>query len=191
VRSRRGWLAALLAAAVIGLAVAAAVVWGDDDEATSTSSTTTSSTEPSTTTSDSPPTSDATTTTSTAGVAPERVTGVEAYPGGGSGEIELRWDATAGATGYRVLRATSSDGAFETAAEIDVTTGETTAAPGVANIWSASHSYLPGDGALDQPDGSPWFRYVETGAAERCFEVVASGPGGDAPASEVVCSSAQ
>jgi hypothetical protein len=115
---------------------------------------------------------------------------VTAGPGGGSGEIVVRWDAVAGATGYRVLRSPDPDGTFAAVAGIDVTTGAATASPGVTTIWSAGHTYVPSGGTLSAPDPSPWFEYVEVGGPRnRCFRVVARNAVGDGPASATACGS--
>ena len=103
--------------------------------------------------------------------------------------MELDWDAAAGATGYRVLRAAAVDGPFEVVADLDVTTGSTTAAPEVVNIFSEQHSYRPSDGPLAAPDPSPQFHYVDVTSGERCFQVIAYNAAGDAPASAVACGS--
>lgn len=193
VDKRRWWRWAVAAVIVVALAaVAAFVIWGGDDEDTTTTgesttterSTTTTSTSSTTTT----PTTD-TTTTTPSGAVPGAVTVVTAGPGGGSGEVELDWDAVAGATGYRVLRGAAVDGPFEIAADLDVTTGSTTAAPQVVNIFSEQHSYLPSDGPLAAPDPSPRFQYVDVTAGERCFQVIAYNAAGDGPASAVACGS--
>jgi hypothetical protein len=111
-----------------------------------------------------------------------------AFTGAGSGEVELGWDAVAGATGYRVLRGAQSG--FVTVASIDVTTGATTAAPEVTGLWSAEHTYDPYSGALDAPDRSPWFRYVDVGGpGQRCYRVIARNTAGDGPASTTACGS--
>jgi hypothetical protein len=115
---------------------------------------------------------------------------VTAGAGGGSGEIAVRWDAVAGATGYRVVRAPTPGGSFSTVAAIDVTTGVATAVPEVTTIWSAGHSYVPPGPVLTSPDPSPWFEYIEVGGArERCFRVIARNAAGDGPASATACGS--
>jgi hypothetical protein len=121
---------------------------------------------------------------------PGPVTVLDAFSGGGSGEIELRWGAVDGATGYRVLRADRVDGPFTTAAEIDVTTGKATGAASVTNVWSDQHTYLPPGDLFDGPDTSTELRYVEaSGGALRCFRVVAIGQAGPGSESGAVCGS--
>lgn len=130
------------------------------------------------------------TTATPSGSVPGPVTVVQAYPGGGSGEVVLDWDAVAGATGYRVLRARCPGGRFRRVADIDITTGRATAAPDVVNIWSAQHSYIPSGGTLPAPDSSPWFQYVDVGwSGQRCYRVVAYNAAGAAPPSVVTCAS--
>lgn len=188
------WVVAVLIVVALA-AVAAFVIWGGDDEDTATTgaSTTTerstTTTAPSTSTTTTTTTPDTTTTTAPSGAGPGPVSVITARAGGGSGEVELVWDAVAGATGYRVLRGAGVDGPFEPAADVDVTTGSTTAAPEVVNIFSDQHTYLPSGGPLGAPDQSPWFQVVEVAFAERCYRVIAYDPTGDGPASAVACGS--
>jgi hypothetical protein len=192
---QRRWVWALAAIAAIGIGVIGAVVWtGDDDDQDDESSTTSTSTDRSTTTTPTATSSTAapdstTTTAGESGAAPRRVDVVSAGPGGGSGEVVLNWDAVAGATGYRVLRASTPNGSFETVADLNVTTGSATAAPDVVNVWSEEHSYIPSAGALDAPDRSPEFQYIDvvTGAEQRCYRVVPYNAAGDGRASVVTC----
>lgn len=171
-RSAAG-LASVAVALVLGL-----VACGDDGDTASTgtppdtTSTTTSTTTTTTTASTTvPPTT--TPTTATTAVAGPPVTVLDAFPGGGSGEIELTWDGVPGATGYRVERADAPGGPFEAAATVDLVTGEVTMAEGVVNM-------IPAGGSLP-------FTYVEVGAGQRYLRVVARHPGGDAEPSAVVC----
>jgi hypothetical protein len=190
---RRWWRWAVAAVIVVALvAVAAFAIWGgNDDDTTTTGSTTTERSTTTTSTSSTTTTTapDTTTTTTQSGAVPGIVAGITAGPGGGSGEVELAWDAVAGATGYRVLHGAAVDGPFEPAADLDVTTGSTTAVPGVVNIFSEQHSYLPSDGPLGAPDQSPRFWYVEVTSGERCFRVIAYNAVGDGPASASACGS--
>lgn len=185
---------------VFGVAVLAVVVlaiWlvtADGDDGPTPTSTSSSSTTSTTTTTSTSTTAPAPTSTTAGGpsrvIGPGPVTVLEARPGGGSGEIEFDWTAVADASGYRVLRADSASGPFSEAAEIDITAGEATAAGDVVNLWSEQHSYVPASGTLAAPDTSDRFQYVEAGGAQhRCFRVVAIGPSGDGPASEVRCGS--
>lgn len=206
---RRRWTWAA-GAAVLALAVAGivAVVAVDDDAPTVTSPETTvrpSTTGPAeppettapttaptdTTTTLAPTTIPSTPTTPVPTTAPPAVVpgvvAVSARPGGGSGEIAVRWDATPGATGYRVLRADAAAGPFGVIADIDVTSGARTAAAEVTTIWSQAHRY--GEGTLAAPDPSPWFELIEVGGArQRCFQVVAYAPAGQGQASATACS---
>ena len=128
-------------------------------------------------------------TTTRSGV-PNAVDVISAGPSAGSGEVGLRWNAVANATGYRVLRATTSSGPFVVNADFDVTTGKATAGTDVINIWSEHYSYKPTRGAFVPPDASPRFEYIEIvsgGTVRRYFRVVAYNTSGDAPASIVVC----
>jgi hypothetical protein len=168
---------------------------GDDGEAVASSTTTPASTSvaPSTMTSTTgvaPSTSSTPSTTTVAGAVPRAVEVVATRPGGGSGEIVLRWNAVANTTGYRVLRAAAASGPFSVNADLNITTGKATAGSDVINILSQQYSYKPATVAFASPDSSPWFEYVETisgGAVRRYFRVVAYNANGEAPASVVVC----
>jgi hypothetical protein len=206
--------AAVAAVLVIGISTVVALVRNADDEVATAGSVTGSAqssttTPPTSVTSATPtptptrvapsvtptrtaprptPTRTTARTTAQQGAVPGAVTGLTAGPGGGSGEITVRWDAVARATGFRVLRSDTAAGPFDVAANFDITTGTTTAAPDVVNIWSAQHSYVPSQGTLDGPDQSPWFEYVEySGAPQRCYRVIAYNASGDGPASAVAC----
>lgn len=121
---------------------------------------------------------------------PGAVTVLDARPGGGSGEVELLWDAVADATGYRVLRSSSPSGPFSQVASLDVSTGTATAVPGVIFLRSDGHTYIPPVGRLDRPDPSPEFLYIDLGGpGQRCYRVIAFNAAGVAPQSPVSCSS--
>jgi len=191
---RRRWTATLAIVFVIGV-----IAGCGDDAATSAPSTTASaststSVAPSTmisTTNVLPSTSMSTSTTSTTkGSVPAVVEVVAARPGGGSGEIIIRWNAVTNVTGYRVLRADASSGPFSVNADLNITTGKTTAGVDVINVWSQQYSYKPVIVAFAATDSSPWFEYIETisgGAARRYFRVVAYNANGEAPPSIIVC----
>jgi hypothetical protein len=117
------------------------------------------------------------------------VRNITARASAGSGEVELEWGAAEGATGYRVLRTDAAGTTTGTMAEIDITTGAVTAADEVTNIWSDEHTYLPSGGALDGPDTSSTFHYVDVGSGERCYRVVATNADGAGPPSAVACGS--
>ena len=90
----------------------------------------------------------------------------------------VTWGGVASATGYRVSRATTRDGPYSTAADLDVATGTSTKASSVVNLYVAS-------------DGS--FVYVEvvtdaaTSGPQRYFRVTAYNSAGDGEPSMVVC----
>jgi hypothetical protein len=114
---------------------------------------------------------------------------ITADKGGGSGEVVVRWNAVPGATGYRVLRRIGN-GSFTTTADFDTTTGATTVADGVVNVWSQGYSYQPVRNPFPGQDHSPWFEYVDVGdRTQRCYQVVAYNDSGDAPASAIACGS--
>ncbi len=119
------------------------------------------------------------------------VTNLSAGGGGGSGEVALRWDAVAGATGYRVLRAVEAADTFEVAATIDLLTGTARVASNVIYLASDTQTFVPTRNATVAPTAPPTrFEYIELltdGAPHRSFRVVAIGPGGASPASPVVC----
>ena len=191
--SARRWVLLVAVLAAVGLAVAAAVTWSDDDEGSesTTSTTTTSTTTASTsTTSSSVPTSSVSTTTTGTPSGPPAVGEVSAHAGGGSGEVVVDWNTVEGATGYRVLRASTPDGDFTVVADIDVTTGRATAGDEVVNVWSGTHSYIPFDGPLSASDPSASIQYVEVaGPGERCFRIVAYDGRAAASPSAVACGS--
>lgn len=148
--------------------------------------TTTATTAPPTTAA---PTTTAATTTTVSPDVPGKVSGVDAYPGGGSGEVQIDWDAEDGATGYRVTIASSPDGPFEVIADFNITTGAVSVAAEVVNIWSSQHTYVPGGGSLSGTDTSSEFYLVDySGAGERCFHVIAYNEEGRGRASSVACS---
>jgi hypothetical protein len=118
---------------------------------------------------------------------PGVVTIVGAGPGGGSKAVLLTWQALANASGYRVHRSDTADGAFEVTAELDVTTGAATASADVVNVFSGQHSYIPPGGTFEGPDQSPQFSYVDVGPRQRCFRVIAFNTPGEGPASDVAC----
>jgi hypothetical protein len=156
----------------------------------SSSTSSTSASTSSTSTTSKPTTTGATTTSSSApaGV-PEVVNVVAAGPGGGSGEVVVRWNAVPAATGYQVVRALTATSSFETMADFNTFTGFVTAGPGVVNLWSTGYTYVPPGTAGSLPDRSPAFEYVEVrGAGDRCFRVIAYNAAGSAPASKTVCS---
>jgi hypothetical protein len=130
------------------------------------------------------------TTSTTRGAVPGAVGVVAARPGGGSGEIVVRWNAVANVTGYRVQRGDAASGPFSVNADLNITTGKTTAGADVINILSQQYSYKPVNVAFATPDSSPWFEYVEIisgGAVRRYFRVVAYNANGEGPVSVVVC----
>lgn len=190
-RRSRVWALAIVVAIGVGALVALAVDGDDEGRDGSSSSSTTDHSTTSTTSGRSTSTASTTTTTTVGpGAVPDAVTVVSAGSGAGSGEVVLDWDAVAGATGYRVLRSEVPDGPFEVVADLDVTTGSTTAEADVVNIWSEQHTYIPAGDALTAPDESPWFQYVDISTSERrCYRVIARNAAGDGPASTVTCGS--
>jgi hypothetical protein len=130
---------------------------------------------PSTSPSPSPSPTTATTTTEPAGDVPGALSGVSAHPGGGSGEINVNWDATTNATGYRVYRAATADGPFDRAAGYTVATGATKIYYGGSyeyiHIWMYSRG----------------LEYTEASIGPGCFRVAAFNDAGTGPKSGVVC----
>lgn len=142
-----------------------------------TKPTSTTSTKPrsSSTTTPNPPLE--TTSTRPTGALPPQVTVLHAGSAGGSGEIQVAWRGVANATGYRVSRASAASGPFTTSADFDVTTGKSTKAPGVRNLYYTNEQ---------------GFVYVEeiSGAGSdprRYFRVTAYNTTGEAQPSAVVC----
>jgi hypothetical protein len=190
--------------AIAILAVAVVVANDDGDKtgapASTTTTTATTKTERTTTSITVPPTTTTAapiTTASTRTTVPGTTTGepvpvpgvviAVAQSGGGSEEVQVDWTAVPHATGYRVLRADPGGSQYKVVADFDITTGHTTAAPDVVNIWSAGHSYVPDRGPLAGPDRSPWFQYVDYLSGERCYRVQAYNAAGNGPLSTVTC----
>ena len=116
------------------------------------------------------------TTSSASSGAPGTVTVLKAGPAGGSGEIQLEWSGVAGATGYRVGRATTVSGPFATTADVNAATGQGPHDPDVVNLFRSATGYVYVD--------------VPTGAApgpRRFYRVTAYNTSGAAAPSAVVC----
>jgi len=196
---------------VVGAAVAAVLItgtvvtwaWAGDDGGGGTVAVSDTTLEPETTTTTIPSTtttlpasSDTTTSPSTAppttaprGRVPGQPTNVVARPGGGSGEISVRWGPADGATGYRILRCDEPDGRYVVAADIDVKTGAVSKAADVTTIWSENHNYRPEGPGLTALDTSPWFELIDVGSNPRWYKLVAYNAAGAGQASAVVWSS--
>lgn len=111
----------------------------------------------------------------------------DAHSGGGSGEVQVDWNAVPHATGYRVLRTNTGGGQARVVADFDITTGRTTAAAEVVTLWSEQHNYIPDRGPLTSPDRSPWFQYIDYLPGRRCYRVQAYNAAGNGPLSAVTC----
>ena len=143
---------------------------------------------------DRPPTGPATTitvprtpvTTPPRGAVPATVTAV-AKTSAGSGEVEVDWNATSRATGYRVLRTNADGDQARVVADFTIATGRATAAPEVVNVWSAGYSYIPSRGPMVKPDRSPRFQYVDVGPDRRCYRVLAYNAAAAGHLSAVTC----
>lgn len=135
----------------------------------------------------------ASTTTKALGPVPATVKVVSSGPGGGSGEVELNWDTVANATGYRVLRASSQGGPFTVAVDVNVTTGTTTAAPDVTNVYSENATFLPRGSGTTLPTSPPrqmhYVQIITSGVQHRFYRIVAYNDAGDGPPSAIVCGS--
>ncbi len=117
----------------------------------------------------------------TATVAPPgQVTGVSAHSGGGSGEIEVYWDARPDATGYRVYRSTSASGPFVASASFDVATGTTSIE------LTSGHEYI---GFWTPSPQTVAYIEVAFPSGPSYFRVTAFNGGGEGPSSSVVCGS--
>lgn len=115
---------------------------------------------------------------------PGVVTIVGAGPGGGSGEVTVRWGPTPGATGYSVYRSDSPDGPFVRSARYDVASGVTTVE------YSGGYEYI-GIWAMTPGGDSDYIEYVEVVTGARAyFKVAAFNAAGEGPASGAVCGSA-
>ena len=137
----------------------------------------------------------------TLGVLPGEVRVIDAGHGGGSGEINLNWDAVPGATGYRIVRATSAGGPFSLAADLNVVTGKATVAgpivlpigtgnvpAQITNITSDRQTYYPPSLATPPGGIAPLhFHYTEEVFPRHYFRVTAYNANGDGPPSVIVC----
>jgi len=122
------------------------------------------------------------------GLVPGQVAVVDVVPPGGSGEIEIHWDAVASASGYRVERAASPDGPFSVSADVNVTTGEIVVASGVTNVFSDQQSYFPSSSSASVVGPPPSeLHYVELADGRRYLRVTAYNDEGAGPPSIVVC----
>ncbi len=126
--------------------------------------------------------------TTTAGPRPDAVTIVSAGSSGGSGEIEVIWNAASGATSYRVYRATAAGGPFIIMATVNIVTGDATVHSGVVNVYGDSQNFWPrpyhGTGM------SATFHYVELdigGGPHIYYRVVAFNSNGHGPTGATVC----
>jgi hypothetical protein len=164
-----------------------------DDEPVATSTTEPTLTSDTTTTAPAGTTSTEGTTATTTGSTLEAVSFIDAGSGGGSGEIALNWEGVEGATGYRVLRATTPGGPFEQSADLNVVTGDRTLADDVVSLWSPTGDFPPFT-TVPGEEPPPRYQYIELvsgGVTQRYFKVVAYDDDGEGPASEVVCGAAQ
>jgi hypothetical protein len=165
----------------------------DDGPPSSTPAPTTSAPATTTPTTTAPTTSApataAPTTAAPATTTPTRVAVIRAQPSAGSGELEVVWEAVAGATGYRVERAGAPDAPFSLAADVDLAAGTATVADGVTNVYTDAWSYRPPSAGGPPPPvaAGAQFHYIEVAATRTYFRVTAYDGGVDAPASAVVC----
>jgi hypothetical protein len=101
----------LVAGLLIG-GLVAVLASGDDDEPSATTTSSTSTSTSTTTTAPPPPSTSP--PTQAPNPPPPAVTGVEAGPGGGSGEVQVTWDSSAAGdvTSYNIYRAAAPGGPF-------------------------------------------------------------------------------
>lgn len=129
------------------------------------------------------------TTAVTTGATPGVVTITYAGAGGGSGEIQIDWNAATGATRYRVYRASTPGGAFTTMANIDVINGVAFVHAGVVNVWGDRQTFIPGP--YTGTGVSTQFHYVEVpfdgGGSHGYFRVIAYNDNGRGPIGATVC----
>ena len=137
----------------------------------------------------------------TPGVLPGEVSVIDAGHSSGSGEIQLNWNAVPGATGYRIVRATTANGPYSLAADLNLATGKTTVAAPVpvttgtstvtayiSNIFSDRAGFYPSNPANPgDPLASRRFRYVEVAFPRHYFRVTAYNANGQGPPSVIVC----
>ena len=177
------WLVGVVALVAIGVGVLLALDGSDrgtvhvTSAASTTPTTSATSTLPPTASTAAPATNGQpapTTTPTTRPAVPTQVTGVQAGPAGGSGEIQLVWNVVPGATGYRVSRSTAATGPFSVSADFNVAAGTSTKDTTVVNLYA--------DGAR--------LVYVEVPATadpHRYYRVAAYNAGGEGAPSAVVC----
>ena len=92
---------------------------------------------------------------------------------GGSGEIEVIWNAAVGAEIYRVYRATAVGGPFIIVATVNIVTGDTSVHSGVVNVFGDKQNFWPrpyhGTGV------SATFHYVELAIGGKAGNTVPEG----------------
>lgn len=196
------WVWALTGVLAVGIVVAAVILTGDSRTNTAAPGTTT--TLPATTITSSMTTTTQTTTqmtttsrastttrpsTTTARAPAGQVPGIviaSAGSAGGSGEVQVEWNAVARATGYRVYHTDSTGHHAQLMVDINIVTGRTTAATGVGTVWSDEHNYVPYQGPLTGMDHSSRFRYVDAiSSTTRYYRVRAYNAAGAGPLSAV------
>lgn len=181
--------------------VVGVLVWGGGGTDTAVPGTTTTrptTTVTSSTSAPAPTTTTRTTTrTTTTTALPKTTTKVPSGPvpgvvvasagsAGGSGEVQVEWNAVANATGYRVYRTDSAGHVTRLLADIDIVSGRVEAVSEVVNVWSAQHTYLPDRGPLAGPDQSPRFQFVDVGEpGARYYRIGAYNAAGSGPLSAV------
>lgn len=108
---------------------------------------------------------------------PAAVSGLTAGPGGGSGEISVRWTGTPDATGYRVYRSSAPGDPMRRSASFIISAGSTTVEFGGAYesivIWSPSTNTFE---YVEVVDGQPGY-----------FVVAAFNAAGEGPLQGTVC----
>jgi hypothetical protein len=177
-------------AVILGIGLLVAAACGGNNDTTAPAATSTVPTSTSSTTQPATTTSPRVTTTTTAPTpVPAQVTGVSAGKSGGSGEVQVDWNAVSGATGYRVYRSNTLGGPFLDVADIDVMTGKVRVAERVANIYSDNQTFYPLVSATPVPSTPAHeFHYVEYPTWDRAyFQVAAYNATGEGPPSVTDC----
>lgn len=122
------------------------------------------------------------------GPVPGVVTITYAGSGGGSGELEVDWNAATNAVSYRVYRATAAGGPFTLMVNVNVVSGAITVHDGVINVWGDHQTFVPGPYVNNGV--STHFHYVELdigGGPHVYYRVIAYNANGRGPIGSTVC----
>ncbi|MHA2641797.1 MAG: BACON domain-containing protein, partial [bacterium JZ-2024 1] len=88
--------------------------------------------------------------------APQAPTGVSASDGSFTDKVQVSWNAVSGATSYKILRATASDGPFSEIATSSSTSYDDTSADAGKNYWYKVRSVQNGKESPDSASDQGW-----------------------------------